>query len=218
MEQLINKYRAELSKKGIKYTGPRDILLRYILNLRDHFNADLLYLNSKAHGINISRATIYRNLPLFEECGIIKKALQDKDRHYYEVSIKKKHHDHLICIECGKIVEFRSNKIEVIQKEIYKKYKYSPTNHQLILKGVCEKCSRKKMKRTLASLSNNEEGMIHSVEGGTGARAKLDAMGIRPGKKIKKMSSQIFKGPVVVEIDGRDIALGHGLAKKVLIE
>lgn len=75
-----------------------------------------------------------------------------------------------------------------------------------------------KMKRTLVNLTNNEEGRILSVEGGTGARAKLEAMGIRPGKKIKKMSSQIFKGPVVIEIDGRDIALGHGLAKKVLIE
>ncbi len=144
MEKLINKYKAELSKKGVKYTSKRDILLRYILNLNDHFNADLLYLNSLASGINISRATIYRNLPLFEECGIIKKALQDKDRHYYEVSIKKEHHDHMICIECGKIIEFCSMKIEVIQKDIYKKYKFSPTSHQLILKGICDKCRRKK--------------------------------------------------------------------------
>jgi ferrous iron transport protein A len=75
----------------------------------------------------------------------------------------------------------------------------------------------KKMKRTLVDLANNEEGVILSVEGGMGAREKLEVMGIRPGKKVKKMSSQIFKGPVVIEIDGRDIALGHGLAKKVLI-
>ena len=76
----------------------------------------------------------------------------------------------------------------------------------------------KKMKRTLVNLTNNEEGLIFSVEGGIGARAKLEAMGIRPGKKIKKTSSQIFKGPVVIEIDGRDIALGYGLAKKVLVK
>ena len=74
------------------------------------------------------------------------------------------------------------------------------------------------MKRTLVNLTNNEEGLILSVEGGAGARAKLEAMGIRPGKRIKKMSSQIFNGPVVIEIDGRDIALGHGLAMKVYVE
>jgi Fur family ferric uptake transcriptional regulator len=148
VEHLINRYRAELSKKGVKYTRSRDILLRYILSLREHFNADLLYLNSKASGIDISRATIYRNLPLFEECGIIKKALRDKDSHYYELSIKKEHHDHLVCIECGKIIEFYSKKIELIQREIYKNYKFSPTSHQLILRGVCDKCGKKNEKNT----------------------------------------------------------------------
>lgn len=74
------------------------------------------------------------------------------------------------------------------------------------------------MDRTIVNLTNNEESQILSIEGGTGARTKLDALGIRPGKRIRKISSQMFRGPVVIDIDGRDIALGHGLAKKVLIE
>jgi ferrous iron transport protein A len=73
------------------------------------------------------------------------------------------------------------------------------------------------MERTLLNLTNNEEGFILSIEGGYHARAKLEALGIRPGKKIRKMSSQIFKGPVVISIDGREIALGHGLARKIII-
>lgn len=153
MEQLINKYRLKLSNKGIKYTRQRDLLLKYILEIREHFNADLLYVMLKAREINISRATIYRTLPLFEECGIIKKALQDKDRFYYEVSIKKEHHDHLICIECGEITEFYSNKIEAIQQEIYKNYNYSPTSHQMILRGVCDKCSRKRNEKNTSKFN-----------------------------------------------------------------
>lgn len=74
------------------------------------------------------------------------------------------------------------------------------------------------MKKTLINLANNEEGFILSIEGGYSARAKLESLGIRPGKKIRKMSSQIFKGPVVIDIDGREIALGHGLAHKILIK
>lgn len=74
------------------------------------------------------------------------------------------------------------------------------------------------MKRTLINLANNEEGFILYIEGGYHARAKLESLGIRPGKKIRKMSSQIFKGPVVIDIDGREIALGHGLARKILIK
>jgi len=74
------------------------------------------------------------------------------------------------------------------------------------------------MKRTLVNLTNNEEGFILSIEGGRNAISKLEALGIRPGKKIRKMNSQIFRGPIVIEIDGRDIGLGYGLANKVLIK
>ena len=74
------------------------------------------------------------------------------------------------------------------------------------------------MKRTLVNLTNNEEGFILSIEGGRNAISKLEALGIRPGKKIRKMNSQIFRGPIVIEIDGRDIGLGYGLANKVIVK
>jgi len=74
------------------------------------------------------------------------------------------------------------------------------------------------MKITLVNLTNNEEGFILSIEGGRNAISKLEALGIRPGKKIRKMNSQIFRGPIVIEIDGRDIGLGYGLENKVLIK
>jgi ferrous iron transport protein A len=73
------------------------------------------------------------------------------------------------------------------------------------------------MEKTVVNLTNKEEGQISSIQGGEGAVHKLEALGIRPGKKIVKVSSQIFRGPVIIGIDGRDIALGYGLAKKILV-
>lgn len=143
MEQSISGGTAKLSKKGIKLTRQRNLLMRQILHFNDHFSADLLYVKLKVKGINISRATVYRTLALFEECGIIKKALKDEDTSYYEVITMNEHHDHLICIVCGEIIEFCSEKIEEIQNEIYSKYHYIPTSHQLILKGICDKCIKK---------------------------------------------------------------------------
>jgi Fur family ferric uptake transcriptional regulator len=143
MKQSIVISKAKLNKKGIRFTKQRDLLMMQILNLNDHFSADTLYIKLKIKGINISRATIYRTLTLFEECGIIKKALKDEDISYYEASEMDEHHDHLICVECGEIIEFCSEEIEKIQKEIYDKYNYLPASHQLILKGICEKCRRK---------------------------------------------------------------------------
>ena len=144
MNKIIAKCKANFSNRGLKYTRQRDQLIRQILNLNDHFSADTLYIKLKIKGINISRATIYRTLTLFEECGIIKKALKDEDISYYEVGEINEHHDHLICVECGEIIEFCSEEIEKIQKEIYDNYNYLPASHQLILKGICEKCRRKK--------------------------------------------------------------------------
>ncbi len=74
------------------------------------------------------------------------------------------------------------------------------------------------MRKKLVQLGNNEQGEISSVEGGVTAKEKLETLGIRPGKKVRKVSSQAFRGPVVINIDGRNIAMGHGLAQKVIID
>jgi Fur family ferric uptake transcriptional regulator len=143
MKQSISVCKAKLSEKGVKLTRQRNLLMKQILHFNDHFSADLLYVKLKVKGINISRATVYRTLALFEECGIIKKALKDEDISYYEVNTMNEHHDHLICVECGEIIEFCSEKIEKIQKDIYSNYNYVPASHQLILKGICKKCRNK---------------------------------------------------------------------------
>ena len=74
------------------------------------------------------------------------------------------------------------------------------------------------MKKSLAQLRANEEGVVVEVQGGWGMMRKLEAMGIRPGKKVVKLSSQVMRGPVVVSVDGYQIALGFGVASRVVVE
>ncbi len=74
------------------------------------------------------------------------------------------------------------------------------------------------MERKLTELKNNAEGKISSIEGGIGVQNKLEGLGIRPGVKVRKLSSQLFRGPVIILINGRQVALGNGLAKKINIE
>ncbi|RKY60385.1 MAG: ferrous iron transport protein A [Candidatus Latescibacterota bacterium] len=74
------------------------------------------------------------------------------------------------------------------------------------------------MKKSLAQLRANEEGVVVEVQGGWGMIRKLEAMGIRPGKKVVKLSSQVMRGPVVVSVDGYQIALGFGVANRVVVE
>ena len=74
------------------------------------------------------------------------------------------------------------------------------------------------MSKTLDRLSNGEQGRIISINGGRGVRSRLEAMGVREGKELQKVSAQMFRGPVTIMIDGGQIALGHGIARKIIIE
>jgi Fur family ferric uptake transcriptional regulator len=142
MEQLISKSKNYLSSKGFRFTKQREKLIEEIYQMEAHFNADKLYIQMKQKGINISKATIYRTLPLLKEINVIKKIIHDNDSDFYETSFNKVHHDHLICIKCGTVLEFNNEKIERLQQEIYEKFKFVPCEHQLVLKGICPKCWR----------------------------------------------------------------------------
>lgn len=74
------------------------------------------------------------------------------------------------------------------------------------------------MRKSLVQLMPNEEGVVVEVQGGWGMARKLEAMGIRPGKKVVKVSSQIMKGPIIVSVDGYQIALGFGVANRVIVD
>ena len=71
---------------------------------------------------------------------------------------------------------------------------------------------------SIDQLRPGESGMVHSVAGGRGIVRKLQAMGLRPGKVVKKVSSQFMGGPVTVLVDGRQVAMGRGMAARVLVE
>ena len=100
-------FRDYLKQKQLKYTAERRTILKKLFSIHDHFEADELYLKLRQKSdYRISRATVYRTLPLLEESGLIRRvAFVDKHTHYENVYAHK-HHEHLICIKCGKIVDF----------------------------------------------------------------------------------------------------------------
>ena len=70
----------------------------------------------------------------------------------------------------------------------------------------------------LDSLATGKGGVVLGFEGGTGVMRKLDALGLRPGKEVRKLSSQFMAGPVTVLMDGRQVAMGRGIARKIMVE
>ena len=106
------KFEEYISNKGLKLTRERDEIVREILRTKGHFAPDELFVKLKARGSKVSRASIYRTIPLLVESGMIEEVERvDKHAHYERVSTNS-HHDHMICIRCGRVIEFYSAGLE----------------------------------------------------------------------------------------------------------
>jgi len=135
-----NKFADFLGKKGRKFTPERQDILGAIFSLHKHFDVDGLYEMLRKRRKNISRATIYRAIPLLIESGLIKEALRGEPKITYEHIFGHEHHDHLVCVGCGKIIEFRNDEIEKLQEAVCKKHNFHPVEHKLGIKGYCKEC------------------------------------------------------------------------------
>ncbi len=132
-----------LKDKGLKFTKERDEIIHEIEKINGHFDPDELYIKMKSRGSKVSRASIYRTINLLLECGAIE-AVENVDRHkHYEKKSEKNHHDHMICLKCGKVIEFYSSALEILQKELCDNQNFIHIRHTLEIYGYCSKCRKK---------------------------------------------------------------------------
>ena len=140
IKQGVDRFRSFLKSKGLKMTSEREVILEAVLSLHEHFGIEKLYKKLERQGKNISRATIYRTIPFLIESGLIKEVMRYQNKAQYEHVFGHEHHDHLICIKCGRIIEFRNDNIEKLQDEICRKFRFKPAEHRLRISGYCQKC------------------------------------------------------------------------------
>ena len=124
--------------KGVKLTDQRKIVAKVMSESHDHPDVDELYNRVSKIDSKISIATVYRTVKLFEESGILTKHEFKGRKARYE-ELNEGHHDHLIDIKSGEIIEFVDDEIEKLQKEVAKKYGYELVDHKLELYGVKKK-------------------------------------------------------------------------------
>ena len=124
--------------KGVKLTDQRKIIARVMSEANDHPNVDELYNRVSKIDSKISIATVYRTVKLFEEYGILTKHEFKGGKARYE-ELSESHHDHLIDVKTGEIIEFVDQEIENLQKKVAEKYGYDLIDHKLELYGVKKK-------------------------------------------------------------------------------
>ena len=146
-DALLERFKRVLRDNGLKYTKQREVLLQTLYNNSEHFTPEQLYLYIKERhpGLNVGIATVYRSLNLLEESGMVTSISFGAQGKKFELA-NKPHHDHMICRQCGLIVEFEDQIIEKRQLAIAKEHGFKLTGHIMQLYGVCSECNKQKIK------------------------------------------------------------------------
>lgn len=140
MYDEIDLFRSFLSKKGLRNTPEREKIIAEIFASHDHFDVDELFLRLRKRGSKISHASIYRNMPLIKECGLVREVWHEDGHMHYEHIYGHTHHCHLRCVACGKVIEFVEKQLEDIEKRLGKKYNFQILNHSMDVTGYCSEC------------------------------------------------------------------------------
>ena len=129
-------------EKGLKMTGQRRVVARVLSDATDHPDVEQVYRRASSIDPRISIATVYRTVRLFEDAKIIERHDFGDGRGRYE-ELPRKHHDHLIDLRSGKVVEFANQRIEELQRQVARELGYQLVGHRMELFGVPLRAARK---------------------------------------------------------------------------
>ncbi|MGY8780590.1 MAG: Fur family transcriptional regulator [Fidelibacterota bacterium] len=129
-----------LKKEGLRYTRQRQAVWDELCTSDDHRDAETIYFSLRKSGLNVSRATVYRTIDVLVKNNMVRKLELGDGRARYEHKINSTHHDHLICVHCGRIEEFMDEEIEKLQEKIVDKLDFKLIRHIHQLFVICNDC------------------------------------------------------------------------------
>lgn len=130
----------ELKQAGLKATRPRLMILQLLEEAEErHLTAEGVYRNLLDAGEEVGLATVYRVLTQFEQAGLVQRHHFDGERAFFELD-ENKHHDHMVCMRCGRVEEFVNDEIERLQREVAQAHGFKLIDHRMELYGLCADC------------------------------------------------------------------------------
>ncbi|WP_348652878.1 transcriptional repressor [Polyangium sp. y55x31] len=144
VDRLRARLQAYMAKKGLRSTAQRRLIVDTFFEGASHMTIEDLLTEVRARDKGIGYATVYRTLKLLAECGVASERRFGDGLSRYELADDAKaHHDHLICISCGTIVEFEEPRIETLQEEVARRYGFQVSSHKHEMYGTCADCQKK---------------------------------------------------------------------------
>ena len=138
IHEVFQKY---LADQGLRVTRQREQIVDFLLHAEQHVTMDDVYRALKSKGIGL--VTVFRTLKLLEACRLTERVTSPAGRAKYEIKYERPHHDHLICIECGRIREVQWPQVERIQEKTCRRLGFAPLWHRHEMFGRCQACQSK---------------------------------------------------------------------------
>lgn len=222
-EAVLSEY---LSKREIAMTDEHRSVCSAVFNIHDHFTRDALCFQLKG----ISRTSVEATLEQLIGAGLVREVALRGSHVFYEHTYGHPHHDHLVCVACGKIVEFSHPDIEVSQEVVVREHGFELLRHALRIEGLCPECRARKQSTDLSPApdvpkapemplslaSHGERVIVRTIRGGGDIQRRLASMGITLGETVEVLQNH-FAGPIIVRARGSRIAIGHGMSHRIYV-
>ncbi|MRJ02877.1 MAG: transcriptional repressor [Epsilonproteobacteria bacterium] len=143
LREYIEELKRRVKERGLKHSQQREEILTLLFHARRHLTPEEIYNQLKREKSTIGLATVYRTLAFLEQENIVNSISFGSEGKRYELN-RGGHHDHMICIRCGKIVEFYNEELEALQEEIARREGFVLITHQLNLYGLCPQCQKRR--------------------------------------------------------------------------
>lgn len=144
MKPETDVFREFLAEKGMRATPEREAILAEVFANHDHFDVEELIMRLRQKGQRISRASVYRTMPLLVESGLVQEVFFEDGHMHYEHVYGHEHHCHLRCLGCRKIIEFRDEAVEGVENRLGQAHDFDVTGHKLEIYGYCAECQEQK--------------------------------------------------------------------------
>ncbi len=216
-KDIYQQFKVIFEEEGLDRIDERLVILEAFLGTEDHVTAAELSMVLKEQGSAFPEEFIVENLKLFTQYGFAQEKQFTDQVPRYEHRHLGKHHDHLVCVRCGAILEFFNPEIETLQAETARRMGFHDLQHRMDIYGLCSNCLRKRKEvMPLVMASPSERVRIVGFRGGKGMARRLTAMGLNRDAEVEVIKSN-GPGPLIVASRETRIALGVGMAKKILV-